>query len=212
MRTPADVHERLLRRHGRTFASELGIRLDREQPAPLFQLLVASLLMSARISADIAVAAARALSEHGFTTAQAMAEASWQQRVDALGAGGYVRYDESTASYLGATAELLLDRYGGDLRRLRAEAEGDPDRIHGLVQQCKGIGAVGADIFCREAQAVWEELRPFADKAALQTADQLGLGTTVEQLARLHGNDDLSVLAAALVRARLAGEVEALAQ
>jgi hypothetical protein len=212
MTTPTDVHERLLRRHGRTFARELGIRLEREQPAPLFQLLVASLLMSARISADIAVAAARALHDHGLTNAQAMAGASWQQRVDALGAGGYARYDESTATYLGDTAELLLDRYEGDLRRLRAEAEGDPDDIHALVQQCKGIGAVGADIFCREAQAVWEELRPFADKAALETADQLGLGATAEQLARLHGNDDLSVLTAALVRVRLAGEVDALAR
>jgi endonuclease III len=206
-----EAHERLLDRHGRTFAAELGIRLDREQPAPLFQLLVASLLMSARISTAIAVDASRALYDAGLTTARAVADATWQQRVDALGKGGYVRYDESTATYLGETAQLLLDRYDGDLRRLRREADGDPARIHELVQQCKGIGKVGADIFCREAQAVWEELRPYADEVALQAAAELGLGSTPRELAEVHGRHDLSLLTAALIRARLDGDLEELA-
>jgi hypothetical protein len=38
----------LLDRHGRTYAAEAGIRL-RDAPAPLFQLLCLSLLLSARI-------------------------------------------------------------------------------------------------------------------------------------------------------------------
>jgi endonuclease III len=206
-----EAHDRLLERHGRTFVTELGIRLERAQPAPLFQLLVASLLMSARISTAIAVDAARALYDAGLTTARAMADATWQQRVDALGKGGYVRYDESTATYLGETAQLLLDRYDGDLRRLRREADGDPAQIHELLQQCKGIGKVGADIFCREAQAVWEELRPYADRTALQAAEELGLGATPQELAEVHGRDDLSLLTAALVRARLDGDLEELA-
>jgi endonuclease III len=205
-----EVLERLLERHGRTFAGQLGIHLDREGEAGLFRLLVASLLMSARISTDIALAAATALFEHGHTTARAMVAATWQDRVDALGEGGYVRYDESTATYLGETAQLLLDRYDGDLDNLRAAADGDPDRIQRLLRECKGIGAVGAAIFCREAQMVWDELQPFADDAALEVARRLGLGDSARQLADAYGDDDLSLLTAALVRARLDDDVEAI--
>jgi endonuclease III len=203
-----DTFDRLLTRHGRTYADELGIRLHRGGPDELFRLLVGALLMSTRISADIAVAAGRALADRGYTSPAAMLEASWQDRVDALGEGGYVRYDESTATYLADTSQLLVDRYDGDLRGLRDEADGDPDRIHDLVQLCKGIGRVGADIFCREAQAVWPELRPFADAAALRVADELGLGRTPQALAGLAGSDELSRTTAALVRCGLAGDVE----
>lgn len=200
--------QRLLDRHGRTFADEMGIRL-KNKPADLFQLLVGSLLMSARIGADIAMSAARALFDHGFTTAQNMADASWQQRVDALGEGSYVRYDESTSNYLGETSELLLERYDGDLRKLRDAADRDPDEERRLLKQCKGMGDVGANIFFREAQAVWPELRPFADDATLKAARKLDLGKSPKDLAKRYGRDDLSRLAAALVRCDLANDYEA---
>jgi endonuclease III len=200
--------ERLLTRHGRTYADELGIPLHRDGPDELFRLLVAALLMSARISTDIAVAAARALSARGYTSPRSMLAATWQDRVAALGEGGYARYDESTATYLADTSQLLVDRYDGDLRRLRAEADGDRDRIHELLQDCEGIGRVGADIYCREVQAVWPELRPFADDTALAVADALGLGRTPAALAELVDGDDLSQLTAALVRCNLADDVE----
>jgi hypothetical protein len=48
----------LLGRHGRTYAEEAGIRLA-DRPAPLYQLQVLALLLSARIRAAVAVAAAR---------------------------------------------------------------------------------------------------------------------------------------------------------
>lgn len=208
MATHDALLERLLARHGRTYADELGIALHRGGPDELFQLLVGALLMSARIAAPIAVAAGRALTERGYTSPRRMLAASWQDRVDALGAGGYVRYDESTATYLADTSQLLLDRWDGDLRALRHEADGDRDEIHRLVQACKGIGQVGADIFCREVQHVWGEVRPFADRRSLATADELGLGRDAATLADRAGTDDLSRVTAALVRARLAGDVE----
>jgi endonuclease III len=202
MSEPAQILDRLLARHGRTYADELGIDLRGGGGSALFQLLVGALLMSARISTDIAVAAGRALFARGYTDPQAMLDASWQDRVDALGEGHYVRYDESTATYLGDTSTLLLERYDGDLRQLRAAADGDRDRLHELLQDAKGIGRVGADIFCREAQTAWQELRPFADDHALGIAEELGLGGSAEALADVHGDDDLSVVAAALVRAK----------
>lgn len=39
-----------------------------------------------------------------------MADASWQQRVDALSEGRWRRYDERTATQLGEGAEQLIDR------------------------------------------------------------------------------------------------------
>ena len=52
--------------------------------------------MSARISHDAAMKAARALTDAGWTTAEHMAEASWEERVEVLNTSGYARFDEST--------------------------------------------------------------------------------------------------------------------
>jgi hypothetical protein len=154
----------LLERHGRTFADELEIDVAAGTPSPLFRLLVASILFSARIGHAIALAAARALTEHGWTTPQKLARTGWAQRVRVLDRAGYVRYDESTSRMLGDACTLLLERYRGDLRCLREEAERDPRRERALLKEFKGIGDVGVDIFFREAQIAWDELYPFADR------------------------------------------------
>jgi hypothetical protein len=193
---------KLLDAGGRTYAEEAGIKL-RDTPAPLYQLLVLTVLMSARIKADIAVAAARELFAAGCTEPRKTLERSWQERVDALGRGHYVRYDESTATTLGDGAQMLLDRYGGDLRRMRETADRDPQRLRKLVTEVKGIGPTGADIFCREVQAVWPEVRPHFDKKTLSGARELGLPADPEKLAGLVPDDQVARLAAALVRATL---------
>lgn len=189
--------------HGRTFAEELRIPVAGNTPAPLFQLLYASLLLSARISADNAMSAARALIEARLTTPRKMAEATWQDRVDVITWHGYKRYDERTSTMLGDTAERLLDVYRGDLRRLRDEAERDPAREKRLLQQFSGIGETGADIFLREVQVAWSEVYPFADARVLRGAERLGLGRTPRELAKLVRRQDFARFAAALVRVDL---------
>src|SRR6185312_2074702 len=87
----------LLERHGTTYAEEAGIRLA-DKPSPLYELLVLSTLLSARISSRIAVDAARELFSAGMRTPERMRSATWQQRVSALGRGSYRRYDERTAT------------------------------------------------------------------------------------------------------------------
>lgn len=198
----------LLDRHGRTYASEVGIGTLRDTPSPLFRLLCASLLFSARISADIAVRATRALADAGWTTAAKLADSTWAQRARTLNRAGYARYDERTSTMLGETADLLLERYAGDLRRLREEAGRDPGAERKLLQQCKGIGDAGVDIFFREAQGVWDELYPFADRRALTGARALDLGDDPKALRRLVERDDFPRLTAALVRCSLAGDAD----
>ncbi|QOV44206.1 endonuclease [Streptomyces chromofuscus] len=200
------VVRELLNAHGRTYAEEAGIRL-RDTPQPLYRLQVLSLLLSARIRASLAVAAARALHEAGLRDARRMAGADWQDRVDALGRGGYRRYDERTATQLGDGAQLLIDRWGGDLRRLREEAGGDVDALRRLLQEIPGVGPTGADIFLREAQRVWPEAAPYLDAKALSGAERLGLPKDPDRLVELAGDAEPTVLAAALVRAALDKEV-----
>jgi len=204
------IIERLLDRHGRTFCDELGIDIARNTPSVLFRWLVASILCSARISAESATQAARALSEAGLTTADKMASASWQDRVDVLTANGYKRFDESYSRNLGATAETLCDEYGGDLRKLRGAAGEDPEKTRRLLKDFKGLGDTGVDIFFREVQVAWPELSPFADKKALQAAEKLGLTKTAKGLAGRVKGAEFPRLVAALVRTDLANDYEAI--
>jgi hypothetical protein len=127
-----------------------------------------------------------------------------------LNRAGYARYDESTARLLGDSCALLLERYRGDLRRLREQAERDPRRERALLKEFKGIGDVGVDIFFREAQVAWDELYPFADRRAMRAAQRLGLGGNVHALARLVDGDarQFARLAAALVRVGLERDYE----
>ena len=201
-----DIRDALLRRHGRTYAAELGVDPARNTPSPLFRWFCAALLMSAPISAGIALASARALAEAGWTTAGKMADSQWEDRVRVLNRAGYGRYDERTARMLGEAAEMLQDRYAGDLRKLREKAGRDPRAERRLLKEFKGIGDVGTDIFFREVQTAWDELYPFADGRALKAADDLGLPATAQALGDLSGRGDLPRLLAAIVRADLAGE------
>ncbi|MFD8226091.1 endonuclease [Streptomyces massasporeus] len=192
--------------HGRTYAEEAGIAL-KDTPQPLYRLLVLSHLLSARIRGSIALATARALHEAGLRDPRRMARSSWQERVDALGRGGYRRYDERTATQLGEAAELLNDRWGGDLRRLRREADGEVPELRRLLQEFPGMGPAGAGIFLREAQGVWPEAAPYLDPKALQGAERLDLPQDPESLTELAGDTDPAVLAAALVRAAMDKDV-----
>jgi hypothetical protein len=192
----------LLDRAGTTYAEQAGIRLT-DSPAPLYRLLVLSILLSTRIKADIAVDAARALADAGMGTPEKMRAASWQDRVDALGRASYKRYDESTATALGEGAELMRSEYGDDLRKLRDRADGDPKRVREALTGFPRLGPVGADIFCREAQDAWPSLRPAIDGKALDGARRVGLPTDPEELVNLTPSSNLAPLAAALVRVAL---------
>jgi hypothetical protein len=199
---PTKSIDDLVARYGTTYAAEAGITL-RDKPAPLYQLLVLTTLLSVRISAKIAVAAAHEMFRAGWRTAKAMSESTWQQRVDALGRAHYVRYDESTATALGDGARQVLDDCHGDLRRLRPRSDRDVAGLRESLRQFPRIGETGAHIFCREAQAVWPELRPYFDQRARSAARRLGLPTDPAELAGTVAPNDVGRLAAALVRADL---------
>ena len=199
----------LLKQYGTTLAEDLGINVSANDPKSLFCLLIASLLLSARIGHDLALRSARILLQRGWTSPEKLAKTTWEQRVKALDEGGYVRYDERTSTMLGQTAQMIIDKYQGDLRKLREAAEADPGRERKLLKEFKGIGDVGANIFSREVQLAWPELYPFADDRVLQTARELGLPPNARKMAALvHQRRDFVRLVNALMHVRLAREQE----
>lgn len=198
------VLRELMRRHGRTFAEEAGIDVDGSAVAT-FQVLLLSLLLSARIRAEVGVRAASELIRSGWSDPGALGASTWEQRVAALDAAGYARYDERTAEQLGSCAALVLDEYAGDLGRLRERAGRQPATEGRLLRQFPGVGPLGVTIFAREMQGTWTEWYPFADGRALDAAQCLGLPGDPQGLVELVPDRGAFVhLVAALVRCSLA--------
>ena len=112
-------------------------------------------MFGARISQDIAARAFRELDKLGVLTPRKLADTDWQTLVDALGRGGYRRYDESTARELIELGAAVSDNYGGRLSRLRREVDSRA-ALTERVQQFKGIGPTAADIFAREIAPLWQ--------------------------------------------------------
>lgn len=195
-----DAARRAVRERGRTYAQQAGVVL-RDTPSPLYQLLVLTVLLANRLPADTAVGAATGVFRAGWRTPAAMVGSTWQERGNVLAASGYRRFAARTATVLGAGAEVVVERWGGDLRRLRDDAGGESSAVRRAVETVPGIGRLGSAIFCREVQGVWPQLAPFADERVVLGARALGLPTTGAELAALVPAADVVHLVAACVRA-----------
>lgn len=195
---PARTCRELLERDGRTYADEGEVAL-RDEPAALYRLLVLCVLASTRIRAEVAAAAARELWAAGLTSPERMRGSTWQQRVDALGRGGYRRYDESTATALAEGAALVRDRWDDDLRLVRDRCDG-PAEVAEELQAVPRLGPVGAGIFVREVQAVWPDLGPHLDERARRAATAAGLSADARRLTDHVPDGRLVALAATLAR------------
>lgn len=88
----------------------------------------------------------------------------------------------STSTYLEKTAQLLIDRYSGDLRELCERADGDVDVARDLLGEFTGTGRLGVSIFLREVQVVWTEFALFVDERVLDEAEALAPPTTAKEL------------------------------
>jgi endonuclease III len=194
----------LLDRFGRGFAEPCGFPAM-NNPSSLFQLLVLSLLASSRGDYRKAAALARSLRERGWDSPARMARSPQEQRVQVIRDAGR-RDADALATTLGDLAQAVLDRYRGDLRRLRREASRDPSRERQLLTDLPGVSDRVVDLFVREVQVLWPELVPFADRRALAAARRLGLARSTAELAEVAGSDEserLAWLAGVLARVDL---------
>lgn len=203
-----DLVLRLRKHAGMTYAAEAGITL-RDSPMPLFQLLVLAMLASKPIDSGIAVRAARELFRAGLRTPHTVLAGDRPTVIEAFGRAQYIRYDESSATRLTDLASRVDKDYRGDLRTLARIAKPDVRAAKFLLKQFAGIGDTGSDIFLREVQDVWPWVRPYFDRRALESADELGLPRDANKLAALTGRT-VAPLAAALVRVSHNGDAGAL--
>ena len=119
-----------------SYSRELG--LDLRKPGDRFKWFLASMLFAKRISSEIARKTYKLFEAEGLTTPDALLRVGWDRLVEVLDAGGYVRYDFSTATNLLEMAKGLKQQYG-DLERLHEEAAG-PRELERLLQGLRGIG------------------------------------------------------------------------
>ncbi|MGE6995326.1 DNA methylase [Pseudomonas sp. NPDC047961] len=135
-------------------AKELGIDISQGE-GELFKWFIASFLFGKRIQQDIAADAYRVIFEkHKRDTPRKLGNCSWQELVDMLGEGHYVRYDESTAERLLKLSDKLNNEYGGKLGNIREQSK-DRKELEKRLGEFEGIGPKTVEIFMREAQKVW---------------------------------------------------------
>jgi len=133
-----------------TYSEELG--LDLYNPEDRFKWFIASILFAKRISTKIAKKTYRRFEEEKLTTPEKILAAGWNRLVEVLDSGGYVRYDFSTASNLIRVMEELKKKYG-DLEELYRKSS-DPIDLERRLQEFRGVGPVGVNIFLRELRDV----------------------------------------------------------
>jgi endonuclease III len=155
-----------------SYSVELG--LDLTKPEDRFKWFLASVLFAKRISAETAKETYLYFEQEELTSPNAILQAGWDRLVEVLDFGGYTRYDFSTATNLLAIAKTLLEKYGS-LERLHAESSSSRD-LESRLQEFRGVGPVGVNIFLRELRGVWEKAKPKPSLMAVATAQRIGIG------------------------------------
>jgi endonuclease III len=208
MHASADIVASLLQTMGGTFSRELGIELSSCSRLELGKWFLAAKLFGARISSATAARTYREFEHRGVTLPSRILDTGWDDLVEILDAGGYVRYDFSTATKLLSIMKDLQEQYGGDLNTLHDRAHDGKDLEERLKRLGKGIGDVTVNIFLRELRTVWAKARPPLSHPAQLAAVHLGLITKGDPLVALEriwarhlvNGSDFSDFEAALVR------------
>ncbi len=163
----------ILKRYGRKYSDILGIKLKSRRESEIFKWFIASILLGARISETLALRTYKQFESEGALSFSRMERLTWDELVEILDAGGYVRYDFSTASNLQAIMKLLKERYKGRLGNLHKAAADQAD-LEGRLTGFKGVGPVTANIFLREMRGVWKKAAPPLGHLAEKAAKELG--------------------------------------
>ncbi|MGD0994519.1 MAG: hypothetical protein ABR909_03225 [Candidatus Bathyarchaeia archaeon] len=154
-----------------SYSNELDLDLSKAEDR--FKWFLASVLFAKRISAQTAKETYLYFEQEELTSPDAILEAGWDRLVEVLDSGGYTRYDFSTATNLLGIAKTLKEKYG-DLELLHAESSSPAD-LERRLQEFKGVGPVGVNIFLRELRGIWEKAKPKPSPMAVATAQKVGL-------------------------------------
>ena len=149
------------------------LELDLSKSEDRFKWFLAAILFAKRISAETAKETYLYFDQEDLTNPDAILEAGWDRLVEVLDSGGYTRYDFSTATNLLGIMKTLKEKYG-DLERLHAKSIDAAD-LENRLQEFRGVGPVGVNIFLRELRGIWEKAKPRPSPMALAMAQKIGL-------------------------------------
>lgn len=161
----------LVDRLGGRFSSELGIDVDRGDEQ-IDRWLLAATLFGTRIPASVALRTYAAMARAGVRTVADAERRTWDELVELLDRGGYVRYDFRTATRLLDLAATLASRHPQGLSAL---ADLEASRLRAALDALPGWGPVTIRLFLRELRGVWPGADPPLDPRAVWAAQHLGL-------------------------------------
>lgn len=155
-----NIIKKLISQYGMLYSEQLDIKVKDRTEVEIFKWFLASVLFGKRISENIAIKTYQEFERRGVLTPEKILEAGWDRLVEVLDAGGYVRYDFSTATKLLDISKDLLSRYGeSPLTKIHLIAK-DKMELESILRSFKGIGPVTTNIFLRELRTVWKKADP----------------------------------------------------
>jgi hypothetical protein len=155
------VHLRtFVEKYGQPYSELLGIDLRSGRNAEVVKWFLASILYSKPIRENSATKTYRCFEEKRVVTADAILQTGWDGLVSLLDAGGYTRYDFSTADKLLDVFGNLKRHYRGNLNLLHQQSKDGKDLEARLRALGKGIGDTTVSIFLRDMRHVWSKADP----------------------------------------------------
>ena len=206
---PAALARHVVDAIGGRYSAGLGIDVDAGDTEVERWFLGAS-LFGARISAGVAERTFRVLDQAGLRRMDQARHVPSEQLVELLDAGGYTRYDFRTAARLQELAEIIDERYAGQVAEIGRSYPSYPE-LRGALTALPGWGPVTVQLFLRELRGVWPGAQPPLDRRAAFAASHICLVPAAEpatfaQIAGLAADAGLDVrdLESGLVRLALA--------
>jgi hypothetical protein len=147
-------------RYGQPYSAILGIDLRSGRNREVVKWFLAAILYSKPIRENSATKTYRCFAASGVVSAGTILSTGWDGLVTLLDAGGYTRYDFSTATKLLAIFGKLKKDYRGDLNQLHKMARDASDLENRLKALGKGIGDTTVSIFLRDMRMVWKKANP----------------------------------------------------
>lgn len=157
------------------YSEELGIDLSSGNDTELFKWFLASILYGKKNSEIIARHTYLSFQKHGLLSPQKIRKAGWSFLVNpVMREGGYVRYDESTASKLLRICGTLKDQYQDSLSELFRQSTNNRD-LQQRLDEFYGVGPVTVNIFLRELRPYWEKCDPDPLPIVIKLAHKAGI-------------------------------------
>jgi hypothetical protein len=150
----------LVKRYGQPYSELLGIDLRSGRNREVVKWFLAAILYSKPIRESSATKTYRCFASSGVVSVDRILSTGWDGLVTLLDAGGYTRYDFSTATKLLAIFGNLKKEYRGDLNQLHELARDAADLENRLKALGKGIGDTTVSVFLRDMRVAWKKANP----------------------------------------------------